>query len=355
MREVTRLGEEMGVTEPTVFGMAHLANTLMYVTRFDEALEQAQRALAKAEQVGNAKYQAELLTLTLPVCQMRNGDFEAAFASIERGMEIALRIGDRGSEAVAATLQGKAAMARGAYEDALSLFRRASDAANATGQAFLQALGLCAIGTCYSEIGDSLLEQALDYHRQTVGLMGQPAGNMLGAWLWSEMGQCALAAGEPTRAGQLFERALTEPTAVMHLMRPLALQGAAATALAEGRVADARARLDECEAYVREREMRDHYPTLALLAARVAAAEGRHEPALARLAECEAIAGPAGMRRLVLEALVCRARSLDELTRAAEAAEARAAGRRVMEEIAADFRDGELRRAFVTGALARFA
>ena len=55
----------------------------------------------------------------------------------------------------------------------------------------LQALGLYAIDTCYSEIGGSLLEQALDYHRQAVELMGQPAGNMLGAWLWSEMGQWA--------------------------------------------------------------------------------------------------------------------------------------------------------------------
>ena len=123
------------------------------------------------------------MTLTLPVCQIRNGDFEAAFASIERGMEIALRIGDRESEAVAATLQGKAAMARGACEDALSPFPPRQRRRERHRAGLLQVLGLCAIGACYSEIGGSLLEQALDYHRQTVELMGQPAGNMLGPWL----------------------------------------------------------------------------------------------------------------------------------------------------------------------------
>ncbi|NQV06004.1 AAA family ATPase, partial [bacterium] len=109
MAEVARLGDEMGDTEPTLFGMAHFANTLAFLTRFDEALEAAEKLLARAEEEGNLHYQAEMLTFAIPTCHARNGDFAAAMAAVERGMEIAQRIGDRTSEAYAATFQGKVA------------------------------------------------------------------------------------------------------------------------------------------------------------------------------------------------------------------------------------------------------
>jgi class 3 adenylate cyclase/tetratricopeptide (TPR) repeat protein len=351
MREVSRLGRELGAEEPTLFGMVHLAQTLIYLTRFDEAREQAQLALAEAERLGHAKFQAELLTLAIPFGHMRDGDLDAATAALERGMEIALRIGDREAEAFGAVLQGKFAMAHGAYEDALALFRRATTAADATGMPHLLALTRCVMGTCYSEIGGPMTARGVEYHRETLQLMEQPTAAYVAAWLWAEMGACALAAGDRALARELLEAALTRKTTVSYLMRPLALRGLAELALAERRLDEAGALFDECAAYVREHEMLDQQPALALLGARVEAAAGRHTEALARFDEADAAVVPAGMRRLQLETLDGRARSLEALGRAAEAAEARASGRRIIDEIAAGFRDDELRHAFVVGAL----
>lgn len=350
MNEVTRIGNELGMEEPTLFGMTHFANTLAYLTRFDEALEQGELALKRAEELGNLKYQAQLLTFVIPICRMRNGDMVEAMAALERGMEVAQRIGDRESEVFATTLQGKVAMAQGAYEDALALFRRTVAAAEATGIPYMRALGLCVTGSCYEQIGGAMLDRALEYHRQTAEVMDLPTGGTLGAWLWSEIGLCALSAGDVERAKSLFDRALNEQSAPMHLMRPLALHGACAAALAEGAVDEAREWFAELEAYVRSREMMDQYAPLALLGARVEGAGGDHDAALARFEECDQMASPAGMKRLQLELHAGRARSFDALGRGEEASAARDSARQVMDEIAAAFEDGELRGAFLTGA-----
>jgi len=351
MNEVTRLGREMGFEEPTLFGMTHLANTLVYLTRFDEALQQSQHALAEAERQDNAKFQAEVLTLALPLCLMQQGDFEAAASAVHRGVEVALRIGDRQTEAMGATFLGKFAMLRGAYEEALSHFHRADAAAEITGLSFLRALTLCVLGSCYSELGGAMVERANQLHRQALAALDQPYGRFLGAWVWAEIGGCALAAGDPARARTYFEYALEEPTALVHLMRPSALEGSVALALAEGRVRDARTLFDECDAFVRERSMRDHYPALAVLGARVAMAEGSTEEALALLDESETTAERLGLRRLRLDIHATRAGALDALGQTVEATTARIAGRRLVEEMASDFVDDQLRESFVASAL----
>ena len=350
MTEITRLGNEMGLEEPTLFGMTHFANTLAFLTRFDEALVQGEATLARAEELGNLRYQALLLTFVIPICHMRNGAMPEALAALERGMEIAQRIGDRESEVFVSTLQGKVAMALGQYEQALALFRRTVAASDATGIPYLRSLGLCVTGSCYQQIGGPLIERALDYHRQTAEMMALPTGNTLGAWLWSEIGHCSLSAGDIETAKGLFDRALNEKSAPMHVMRPLALQGACAVALAEGDAGQARVWLDELDEYVKSRQMMDQMPSLALLAARVEASAGEHETALARLAECEEMVAPSGMRRLHLELLAERARSLDALGQGEQATEARAAARQVMDDIASAFDDQELRSAFLAGA-----
>jgi hypothetical protein len=217
---------------------------------------------------------------------------------------------------------------------------------------YLQSLSRCATGTCYAEIGGPLLDRALEHHGEALTLMDQPMGRTLGAWLWSEIGIGALAAGDAPGARGLLERALGEPTAVMHLMRPLALEGLVAVALVGERVEEARAHLDECERYVHERQMLDHLPQLALLGGRVAAAEGRHLTAMDRFDEAITIASESGMRRVELEARAGRALSLDGLDRADDASSERVAARRLMEEIASGFRDDELRGGFVAGASA---
>ena len=176
MNELARLGEESGDVETVLFGMVHLANTLMYSTEAERAIERGEKALARAEEAGHLKFQAEVMTNALAFAHLQRGETEAALSYVERGMEIASRIGDHVSEALAAIVQGKVAMNQGYYTDALALFRRAEAASKSSGVPFYVTLGRCATGTCYSSIGGPLQSQALEIHSDALTTVGRADG-----------------------------------------------------------------------------------------------------------------------------------------------------------------------------------
>ena len=349
MKEVIRLGEATGQHYATLFGMTHLANSLALLTRFEDALEQAEQTMARAQELDNLKFQAELLTFVIPIANMQLGNPMAAMEALERGMEIAMHIGDRSSEAFAAVLQGKGAMMQGYLEDGLSFFRRSMEAADATGIPYIIALSRCVTGTGYLQFGGPMTQRALDLHMQTLELMEMPTGRTYGTWLWSEIGSCALAAGQPAQAEELFELALNEHTAPMYLMRPDALLGACQVAIARGNLDNAHALHSEADEYVTSRNMTSDYLTLKFTGARLHAADGDHEAAIALLEQCETLAGPQ-LRRVLLDVLAARAQSLDALGRTDEAAATRTRAQSVADEITALIRDDELRAAFQQGA-----
>ncbi len=355
MIKVAQLGEEMGLSEPTLFGMAHFANALTYMARFDEALEQAEKTLAKAEELGQLKYQAEILTFAIPTCHLRNGDLESALVALERGMAIALQIGDRSSEAYGGMIQGRIAMHQGAFDEALASFRRAMDAGAATGVPYLIALGTCTTGTCYRRIGGPLLARARELHDQTLLTMEQPTGLTYGAWMWSEIGHCALQAGHTDEAHDLFRKAIDEQTGPMWLMRPSALVGLTELALRDERMDEADALFKELKDYVNERKMADFYIAVELLGARLAARRGGFDAALRSLTRTEAITRNAGLLRLLFDVHILQSEVHGQRGDTDAWAVARAAAGAVGRTIADGIRDEEVRRAFETEVRASLA
>jgi class 3 adenylate cyclase/tetratricopeptide (TPR) repeat protein len=350
MDQVSQIGADRNMEEPTLFGLVHLANTLIYMTRFDEALPVALRALETAEAAGNLRFQGEILTFALPTLHMRNGEFEEAMAAVERGMEIAMRIGDRSSEAFAAIFQGKVATAQGFLAEAMALFRRADAALEATGVPYLRALGQCVSGTCLLSIGGPCTEQAVKLHHATLEIMDMPTGTTLGAWLWAEIGHCHLATGNVDRAKELFDRALNQRTAPMHLMRPTALVGMIEVALAEGRHDDARTLHTELDEYVTSRKMLDQYASIPFMAGRIAAASDDHDTAIEHFDQTLDMFGNAGMRRMSLDVLRAMAASYDALGRTNDAADTRAAADALVDDIGRSMSDPTLRDAFLEGS-----
>ena len=355
MSEVTRLGADLDDSDSVLFGMTHLSNTLVMLTRFDEALEEAQKTLAYAREHGNLHYQAEIQRWAIPICHLRNGDVAAANAALEESMEIAVQIGDRASEAFCAYLQGRIAMDRGYLQDALSLSRRSRAAADATGYPPSRALGACAVGNCYFTIGGGLREDALQLHEQALELVDMPSGSALATPVWAEVGHCVLASGKVDDAKELFNRALTERTALINLSRPSALIGTIDVALLEQRQADAEQMLTDLESYVAERSMNDWRPAVLFTAAAVAAGAGDHTTALLRLAECREVARDASMRMMLLDVHAAEARNLRASGRLDEAAAAEAEAREVAESVAADISDAALRASYFDGVAARLA
>jgi tetratricopeptide (TPR) repeat protein len=346
MGELARLGEGLEDPYTLTFGMVHLANTYVYTNRADDAVEQGQKALAKAEEFGDLKHQAELLTFALPFGHFQRGETDLALSCVERGMEIALRIGDRASEAMGTILLGKIATLRGHFEEALAMFRRTDAAATATGAPYFASIGKCLIGTCYFTIGGPLVETALEFHREALQMTDAPMGDAMGAWIWSEIGACSLAAGNTDLAEELFTRALERPTAAMFIMQPAALKGLCDVALVRGDLDEARRYLEQLAGYVQEHEMH-HYDIVVLQAqAMVATAERNLPVALAALDRCRDDSRDAGFRRLQLWVEAARHRTMSDLGDQAGAAQALTEVHRIADQISAATQDAGLRTAF---------
>jgi ATP/maltotriose-dependent transcriptional regulator MalT len=346
MAELTVLGEKLQDSDTELFGMVHLANTLTFATKADLAIEKGEKALARAEEHGNLKYQAEILTMGLPFSHLQRGEVETALSYVERGLEIAAQIGHHVAEVFAAIVQGKVAMGQGYYADALALFRRAEEAAQATGMPPYIALGKCVTGTCYSSIGGAYHQQATEIHTETLEISEMPMGDQMGAWVWSEIGHCALASGDVEVAEELFHRALDRRTVAMYISRPEALQGLIDVAVVRGDLEEARNRLDELREYVRGRDMTNALPALLMSEAKVAGAIGEHARAVEVLGECLGELAGTGFKRTELHVHAARVRELRALGDAEAASAARADFETVGREILSRVGNDDMRAAF---------
>jgi len=346
MNELFRIGETLADTEALLFSMVHLTNTLMLETRTGEALEQGARALARAEASGHLKFQGEVLSLGIAFSHLMRGEVDEALDAAGRGMEIAVRIGDRETEVWAALTLGQVASARGHFEDALTWLRRADDAARTTGRAIYMSVARCALGSCFERIGGPMVERALEFHAETLAMASMPLGDQMGTLVWSEIGLCAMSAGDVDRAEGLFRMALERRTAAMFTYRPVALDGLSRVMLHHDRIAEARELVEEMREYVVERSLANQYVPLRIAEARVEAAAGDHVAALAALDECrEAIAG-AGLRRVELDVEVGRMRALTAIDDDERLAEARRAFDGAVADISGRFLDETFRSAF---------
>ena len=206
LNESARIGGDLDLEEPKLFGLTHIANTLTYMARFDEAWQSVQEARKLAEELGNRKWLSELMALTSPLYHLRNGDLEEASRSAEEGADLAAQIGAAEQEAYGAFMQGQISWVRGEYERAIACQQRSLRAGRIAGLPFLEAVALCALGTAHLDIGSEYSERAAEYHGKALETMEKPLEAVMGAMIWAELGFCALAMGELERGPVDFSR-----------------------------------------------------------------------------------------------------------------------------------------------------
>ncbi|MFQ6027931.1 MAG: hypothetical protein ACE5Q6_10605, partial [Dehalococcoidia bacterium] len=350
LEEAARIGSELDLEEPKLFGMTHRANALTYLTNFEEAHQATQEALQAAQELGNRKWEAELLALSSAFYHLRNGDLSAAYQVAEEGQNLAAQIGAPEQEAYGAILLGLIAWLRGEYQSAVSHLEQALEAGHKSGFPFLQAAPLCTLGTVYLEISGEYLEQAKEFHSQSLEAMEKPLGAVMGTFIWVQVGFCALAMGDLERANEFFQKGLTVPTAMRFLVRPQLLIGSAIIALAQDRLGEAEQLVAEARGFVDERGMKHLYPLVALGQAQVNMAKGEYVKALEEFERCESLALEMQMRPLVLQARLGAAQALSE-SALSEKGDAKLADARTMiDEMAGLFSDDELRRRFIESA-----
>ena len=354
-KESLQIGRDLDDDESRLFGMVHIANTMAYLARFDEAWETGEEAREKAEELGNRKYLSEALTFPIPFYHLANGDLGSAREAAEEGMNIGAQIGASQSESLGALLVGQIAWLRGEYESAIESQQRALAAGRASGMPFLQVSPLCALGTIHQDISMELASEAMEYHAQALELMEMPLGTIMGAMNWAEVGFCALAAGDVERAGELFSKGLTISTATRYLARPQLLVGSAFVELAKGRAAEAAKLVAESRQYAEERAMQHFYAFVAFAGAQVSAAQGNGEQALDSFTRAEEQALRMQMRPLVWQARAGAVQVLSGAGRASEAEAKLAEARDMVDEIAGLFKDEKLRGMFLESATNKLA
>ncbi len=348
--EAVTLGREANIQEQLAFGLTHTANTFTFMLKFDDAYAKAQEALRVCLEIGNHLHIAELRCTPIAFYHLHNGEITEARASVQKGTEIAARIGVGWDECIGAFLQGELARLCGEYELALARFQQALGAAEAAGFPFLPPLPLAARGATLMAISDKFADPVRALFKQSQEMLATPFGGAVGTGAWADIGDAARALGNLELAREMFALGLKQKTYQTNLYMPRLLVGSALTALEQNQLEDASNAIKHARAFAEENSMKWFYPSVDEADARIAAACGDSTRALELYARAESLALEMQMRPIVWQARAGAANVLEKSGKTKEADAKRKAARVMMEEIAALFEDESMRAAFVESA-----
>ena len=350
LRESTQIGQALNRQDQVAYSLTHTANTLMFLTRYDESFAKAEEAMKMSEQIGDRAHEAELLTLTFPSLYIRNGDLDTARKLAERGTAIGARIGSSMATTFGYWVQGIIARLRGEYQDAVDHLEQSLSAAK-SGMPMFLVLPLGSLGTTLLEISPQFADKSMALHDEALKLMEHPVPASMGGVGWAEIGFCALGLEDSDKADELFQKGLNYPTTQGLMYKPVHLLGSAHVALAQKRFDDAAKLVEEARRYVDERKMQQHYSDVALLDARVSAARGDAERALDQFARVEELAIEMKMRPMIWQSRAGAAKLLAAMGRPQEADAKRRAALAKVDEIAGLFKDEKLKALYVESVM----
>jgi tetratricopeptide (TPR) repeat protein len=353
MDQVVAIGEEYGNKEHVAMGLEHVANSLVYMTQFDEARERAEQALSVARQAGDRLHEAGLLTYTIPVTMIRDGDFTEARSTLEEGVQIARHIQALTPQVDGGWMLAELARWQGDYERALEYGARALETALPLEEfmPFEVVLPLSSLGSTYLDISPRFTEQIAKFHLHALRLLETPIGAIMGGAAWADLGFCAMTLGDWQLAEESIQKGLNYPTIFSRVEKARLLAGAALLALNKDDVHEARRLVDEAQAYAAERAMRHVLPLITLIDGKVAAAAGETAKGLEAFERAERLAGPLEIRPIIWQARAAAGEILLKGGEDEEAEKVRAAARSMVEEIAGRFSDPALRKAYLDNVL----
>lgn len=333
MGDAVQVGKDLDVKEQIAWGLAHLTSTYTFMLRFDQAIPVAAEGLALAREIGNREFESDILSTTSLIA-WRNGDLDTGIADGESAADISERIGLSLFVVFGKYGSGWSHWWRGEYSAAMDAFQVALRAAEPFIEfmPFLVVLAKAPLGSVMIEA--ALNEQdALALQNQALELGESPMGAMVNAASWADIGWSAIRLGNDELAQKLFERALDFPSLFRLFMRPRNLLGLAELATRRGDFEIAQKYVEEARQIADERVIRPFQTIVALADGKLQAARGEHERALELFNDAESRANSMQLRPTILEARWNAAHSLDELGRAQEANEKRAAAQAMRDEI----------------------
>jgi class 3 adenylate cyclase/tetratricopeptide (TPR) repeat protein len=354
MAEVIQVSQENDSPQQEVLALEHLASSLLYLVRFDEARQKANTGISIARQIGDREHEAGLLTV-LGFCDLSAGQVDAAREELQEALQIGQLIGSIYTQSLAGWGLSLVDQYLGLYEDGLH-----------TAQSVLQVLLpmeqwmpfvviplLGILGSLYLEISPAFHDQAIDLHTQALRLLETPSGGMTGGAAWADLGFCAITAGDLAIAEQTLSQGLTQPNMFSLLERPHTLAGAAALSLVKKDPQAALRQSEEGLEFAAENGMRHHEPLAFLMRGRAHLAMGESTQAMDDFERAASLANELGFRPLLWQARleIARALSADGLPELAQASLDQA--RLVIDGIAGLFQEDDLRQGYLDSAIHR--
>ncbi|MCO6453527.1 MAG: AAA family ATPase [Caldilineales bacterium] len=355
MDDLVDIGTELESPEYVAMAMHHIANSLMLLGRFDEALLKADEGLSVARDIGDRMHEADLLATTIPMALIARGRLAAAKASLDEGIGIAEKIKALFSLILGCWIRAELARWQGEYEKALSYGARSLEVALPLEQflPFVVPLPLSTLGSVHLAISGKFADEAADFHRQAMRVLEMPGGAMSGSSPWADLGYCALMIGDFEMAENVFAKGVNMPNMFVYIERPRHLAGTALLAASRGAVDEASTLIGEARSYAEEKDMQHLMPLIALVAGRVHVAGGEWESALVELAKAEALALALGFRPIVWRARADSAHVLRALGRDHEAGDKMESALEMIDEIADLFQEPAFRAGFMANARSR--
>ena len=343
--ELTRIGIEAESVHDRVFGLAHYADTLLYLVDLEAALPAIEEARRVAEEVGEQQFLGLATGHALAYYLAITGDMEQALKMASEGVAITSLIGAAVEEATCAWTAGYIASLVGEYEKAIEFFERATAAAAVAGLVYIRASSSSSLGLIHHAIGGNEDDQVEGLLAGAMELLEQPLGGAYSAPTWVDVALCAYDLGDVETAATSVDKGLAAVSALSHLTRPWLLAIGALVSTELGDLDEAEARVTEAADYARRTSLKFVEPFIAVADGRVKLARGRVDAAVEAFAGATETGAAMRLRPVVVRAHRAAAEALRTAGRHDEAAVEEQAARRAVDDIAAT---GSLRRAIST-------
>ena len=350
--QVAKIGQDLTLEEPRLFGLTHIANTLTYMTRFEEARHAAQEALQAAESLGNRMWQSELLGLSIPINHLRNGDLEAARQSAQMAANMAAEIGAALQEGYAQISLGQVLWLRGEYEGA---YRALS--ASRGGRPHFRVCLLFRCQRC-ADWARSIWTSAAGYPTRPPSFTPRPRNSWScplamhpGAWHGRTWVFCVLATGNVDRQTISFRKVLPPPRLSSFWPGRCFWSDRPSWRWLGTTLPRPRSWSKKLREFADDRAMRHFYPLISLAQAQVSLGLGDKIRALEEFDRAEALALEMGMRPLAWQARAGGAQVLATLGREGKAADKRRGALDLIHEIGGLFEDQGLRSMYLEDAV----
>lgn len=355
LQTAARIGQEVEDIETRLFGLSHIANTLLYMGRFEESYDVANEALDLATEHGQKVWESELKTLPIAFYHLLKGDLESADKFAKEGANIAERISAGQGEAEGRLMQAIIARLQGRFDDALNLGGQALAASTSSGLTYMEAATAATLGSIELDISPERVSATEQLHVQTLEALEKPLGTAMGAMAWAEVGFCALNLGDAAQAKEMFDKGLTISTATKNLSKPQLLMGQGMLQMMDGDIESALATIEEAESFAQSTRMMHYTPFFGLMRGMMQGAAEDVKSALDSLDESKSEALRLGMLPTALQASMVALGIIASQNDEMATKEALAECEKLIQEIASSISDEQISSAFESAARAKIS